>query len=179
VGTRGETWRAALGADADGRTDRRTGQRSRQRARKELDTSPTYGQRSAGPEQGAPWSAGRQGRGREQTLHLREHGARSSLPPPRRAALPSPTPAVLGDLFASPGRPRCPAGVCVGVRGAWGDPTSDGGREAAADTDGAGGRQHFDVPRFVLWARGVSGHRSPHAGGHRRSPRGQPDPLTS
>lgn len=54
----------------------------RQRARKELDTSPTYGQGSAGLEQEAPWSAARQGRGREQTLHFQEDGARSPLPPP-------------------------------------------------------------------------------------------------
>lgn len=56
-----------------------------------------------------------------------------------------------------PGGPACltgqtpvPGWEAWDMRGAQGDPTSDGGSEAAADPDGAGGRQHFYVPRLVL-----------------------------
>lgn len=59
----------------DGQTGGWTGRLSTHGARQELDTAPTYGQGSAGPERGAPWSAARRGRGRDETLHLREHGA--------------------------------------------------------------------------------------------------------
>lgn len=55
-----------------------------------------------------------------------------------------------GVLLASPGGPCCLGGRCGGCGEARGDPTSNGGGEAAANTNSAGSCQHFNVSCLIL-----------------------------
>lgn len=65
-------------------------------------------------------------------------GAASAIP---TQVGPCPLPGTLGGILLASLRAR-------GM--GWGVPTSNGGSEAAADTDSAGSCKHFGVPRLVL-----------------------------
>lgn len=175
-----------LGAHADGRTDRwmdGAAQHARGKARVRHGTNLRAGLSGAG----AGSSLERSAAGERTRRDVTPPGARRPLLPsssapraPRLAALP--LPCQLAPEWQVPVPPQqrraLGAGSCwplhedpgarVGCVGG-GDPTSDGGGEAAAHTDGAGGRQHFGVPRLVLRVGIGSGGAAP--------PLASPQPL--
>lgn len=117
-------------------------------------TAQTYGQGSAGPEWGAPWSAAQCSGGEDEMRCYTSRRMVSASPfmlcpvgtPTSGAASAVPTqvgplPGTLGGILLASLRAR-------GM--GWGVPTSNGGSEAAADTDSAGSCKHFGVPRLVL-----------------------------